>query len=193
MEITNNGFQCLSCKIKELKQQNERYRKALEFYADDENYESKNATDSDYINWARPRTTKDGAWNASDMPEFKETTTLSSTEINVLTNTFGDDVESTRQFTWQMPESFSEGCVKISVNSDMSGSVKFDAIRSLTHKETASVFKVTATELAKNTTYYYQAECGQEAYRMILPLFGHQIVSRKQRMGMTFFKKRSQK
>src|SRR5699024_4087220 len=49
MEITNNGFQCLSCKIKELKQQNERYRKALEFYADDENYESKNAMDSDYI------------------------------------------------------------------------------------------------------------------------------------------------
>ena len=119
-----------------------------------------NATDADYLRWAEPRTTKDGAWYASDMPEFKETTSLSSDRINVLTNTFGTNVESTRQFTWQMPESFLEGYVNISTNSDMSDSVKFDATRTLNHKETASVFRVNATGLLKNTTYYYQAVCG---------------------------------
>lgn len=120
-----------------------------------------NAADADYLHWAEPRTTKDGAWYASEMPEFKETTSLSSDTINVLTNTFGDNVESTRQFTWQMPESFLEGYVTISTKSDMSDSMKFDAARALNQKGAASVFKVNATGLAKNTTYYYQAVCGQ--------------------------------
>lgn len=119
-----------------------------------------NATDTDYLNWAGPRSTKDGAWYASDMPEFKETTSLSSDTINVLTNTFGSNVESTRQFTWQMPTSFTEGYVNISTKEDMSDSVKFDAVRTINQKGTASVFKAAATGLTKNTTYYYQAVCG---------------------------------
>lgn len=43
----------------------------------------------------------------------------------------------------------------------MSDSVKFDAVSSINHKGTASVFKATATGLTKNTTYYYQAVCGE--------------------------------
>ena len=120
-----------------------------------------NAKDEDYLQWAKPRTTKDGAWEASEMPEFKETSSLSNSNINVLTNTFGSNVESTRQFTWQMPVNFSKGYVNISKKNDMSDSVKFDATRALNHKETASVFKAEATGLVKNTTYYYQAVCGE--------------------------------
>ena len=120
-----------------------------------------NATDSDYLAWAGPRSTEDGAWEASPMPEFKETTSLSDSEINVLTNTFGSNVETTRQFTWQMPKDISEGYVKISTNEDMSGSVNFSADRALNNKETASVFKAEATGLVKNTKYYYQAVCGE--------------------------------
>lgn len=119
-----------------------------------------NAKDADYLNWAAPRTSKDGAWEASEMPEFKETTSLSSSEINVLTNTFGSSVESTRQFTWQMPATVSEGYVNVSTKEDMSDSLKFDATRTLNHKEVSSVFKVEATGLTKNTKYYYQAVCG---------------------------------
>lgn len=119
-----------------------------------------NATDADYLKWAGPRSTKDGAWNASEMPEFKETTTLSSEKINVLTNTFGSSVETTRQFTWQMPADVTEGYVNISTKDDMSDSVKFDAARTLNNKGTASVFKAAATGLTKSTTYYYQAVCG---------------------------------
>lgn len=119
-----------------------------------------NATDADYLQWARPRTTTDGAWYATPMPEFKETTSLSSSEINVLTNTFGNNVESTRKFTWQMPASFSEGYVNVSVNENMTNAKKFNATKALNHKESASVFRAEATELSKNTKYYYQAVCG---------------------------------
>lgn len=119
-----------------------------------------NATDADYLQWARPRTTADGAWYATPMPEFKETTSLSSSEINVLTNTFGNNVESTRKFTWQMPASFSEGYVNVSVNENMTNAKKFNATKALNHKESASVFRAEATELSKNTKYYYQAVCG---------------------------------
>lgn len=119
-----------------------------------------NAKDADYLNWARPRNTKDGAWEASEMPEFKETTTLSSSEINVLTNTFGSNVETTRKFTWQMPTSFSEGYINISTKEDMTNSVKFEATKSLNHKEASNVFKVEATGLVKNQKYYYQVVCG---------------------------------
>ncbi|MDY5498118.1 MAG: metallophosphoesterase, partial [Anaerobutyricum sp.] len=119
-----------------------------------------NATDEAYLKWAEPRTTRDGAWEASEMPEFQETTSLSDSEINVLTNTFGNNVESTRQFIWQMPESFSEGYVNVSTKEDMSNRLTFNATRTLNVKKTASVFKAEATGLAKNTKYYYQAVCG---------------------------------
>ena len=120
-----------------------------------------NATDKDYLEWARPRTKKDGAWEASEMPEFTETTSLSNNAINVLTNTFGNHVESTRQFKWQMPANVSEGYVNVSTKEDMSDSVKFLATRTLNHKGTASVFQAQATGLVKKTTYYYQAVCGE--------------------------------
>ena len=119
-----------------------------------------NATDTDYLEWAHPRKTTDGAWTASEMPEFKETTSLSETAINTLTNCIGTDSTHTRTFTWQMPVSVTAGQVKISKKEDMSSSVNVTATVHLNHKGTANVFNASATELTEGTTYYYQVECG---------------------------------
>src|SRR5690554_4019568 len=53
LELEKDGWkytaQSYYMKIQELREQNKRYREALEFYADEETYETKFATDTDEI------------------------------------------------------------------------------------------------------------------------------------------------
>ena len=124
-----------------------------------------NATDEAYIEWAAPRCTADGVWYASEKPLYTETTELSSTEINTLTNSIGEDASTTRTFTWQMPSSVTDGKVTVSVSEDLSNAIEVSAECNAQNnadytKETANVFRAYVNGLTSGTTYYYQVTSG---------------------------------
>ncbi|AVQ95434.1 hypothetical protein DRA42_03775 [Ethanoligenens harbinense] len=119
-----------------------------------------NTSDQNFLNWARPRCGADGAWSASEEPNPVETTTLSSTAINCLTNSFGSDPRTTHTFTWEMPASVTSGLVRISKSGDMSNAKTYAAAATSSDSGTANTFRVTATGLTAGTTYYYTAENG---------------------------------
>lgn len=117
-------------------------------------------SDMNYINWAKPRCGADGAWYASEEPAPTETTALSATDINCLTNCFGSDPRTTRTFTWEMPASVTSGLVRISQNSDLNDAKTYVAKVSSSDNGTANTFRVSASDLTAGTTYYYTAENG---------------------------------
>ena len=119
-----------------------------------------NSTDNNFIQWARPRSSADGAWYVSMQPPPVETTTLSASAPNCLTNTFGADPRISRIFTWEMPASITSGQVEISTNSDMSGASEIPAVSSSSDNRTAVTFRASAAGLSAGTTYYYRAENG---------------------------------
>jgi hypothetical protein len=119
-----------------------------------------NTTDSRFIEWARPRYSGDGAWYASSMPPAAESTVLSTSTANCLTNVFGADPKTTRLFTWEMPSAITAGQIRISTSNDLSGSTALTAAVTTADGGVANTFRVSATGLAAGTTYYYRAENG---------------------------------
>lgn len=119
-----------------------------------------NTSDQNFINWAKPRTGADSAWTYSPQPNPVETTTLSATAVNCLTNSFGSDPRTTRTFTWEMPASVAGGMVSISQSGDMHNAKTYPAAVSAGDGGTANTFRVTAAGLTPGTTYYYTAESG---------------------------------
>jgi hypothetical protein len=119
-----------------------------------------NTTDATYKVWARPRYSGDGVWSATPMPPAVESTVLSTTTPNCLTNAFGADPKTTRTFTWQMPSSAPTGAVEISTASDLSSPKTLGATVSIADAGVASTFRVSATGLSAGTTYYYRTDNG---------------------------------
>ena len=119
-----------------------------------------NTTDAGFIAWARPRNSGDGAWAASPMPPALETTVLSTTTVNCLTNTFGANSKTSRVFTWEMPSTFTTGGVEISTSSDVSKPTLFTSSVTAADAGIANTFRVSATGLSAGTTYYYRADNG---------------------------------
>lgn len=119
-----------------------------------------NTIDAGFIAWARPRNSGDGAWAASAMPPALETTVLSTTTANCLTNTFGASPKTSRMFTWEMPSTFTTGGVEISTSSDLSNPKLFASAVTTADAGIARTFRVSTTGLSAGTTYYYRADNG---------------------------------
>ena len=121
-----------------------------------------NTSDLGLLNWARPRTSADGPWSASKMPNPSETTTLSSTSINSLTNSFGTDPKTTRTFTWEMPAAITSGQVEISTDSSFpaANTKAYSATVTSSDEGKTNTFRVSISGLTPGTTYYYRAENG---------------------------------
>jgi hypothetical protein len=119
-----------------------------------------NTTDAGFIAWARPRTSGDGAWFASAMPPALETTVLSTSTANCLTNTFGADPKTSRSFTWEMPSTFTTGGVEISTSSDLSSATVLASAVTSADAGIANTFRASATGLSAGTRYYYRAHNG---------------------------------
>jgi hypothetical protein len=119
-----------------------------------------NTTDANLIAWARPRSSAYGPWSASSMPPMAETTVLSTTTANCVTNIFGADPKTSRLFTWEMPSAFTTGQIQIATTSTLSGATSLAATVTTADGGVASTFRVSATGLTAGTTYYYRAESG---------------------------------
>ena len=119
-----------------------------------------NTTDAGLIAWARPRYSGDGVWAASAMPPALETTVLSTTTANCLTNTFGTDAKTTRAFTWEMPSTLTTGQVELSKESDLSSPTLLASTVTTADGGVANTFRLSATSLSAGTTYYYRTDNG---------------------------------
>ena len=115
-----------------------------------------NANDMNYLDWARPRTLNDGKWQATDEPEYVETTQLSDTAINTLTTSIFDNAKTSRTFTWQMPLSITTGKVILGRDALLTDAQTINATMTTNQKATAHIFTAIATALKPGTTYYYQ-------------------------------------
>lgn len=112
-------------------------------------------TDIVFIEWAKPKNTEIGVWEATDKPAPSRTT-LYSDKPNTLTNTTGEDASTTRIFTWQMPSSFKTGYISIySDETAKSLVVQAEATVEKSANGMASVFRAYVSELKAGTTYYY--------------------------------------
>lgn len=118
------------------------------------------AKDSAYIAWAHPRNTSEGAWKSSDMPAYKETTSLYADSVNVITTSITTNPYQSRSFTWQMPLGVTQGSVTLSTSATLSSPTLITGVRSVNSMNTASIFRASTTNLAAGTTYYYQITSG---------------------------------
>lgn len=119
-------------------------------------------TDEAFQQWAAPKNSADGAWEASSNPAAKPQTSLSSDRPNTLTNMAGSDASTTRLFTWQMPTSF--GIAKLTVYSDEAltnvVAEKKQVIPEISDDYLVAKFKTEITGLEPGTKYYYQIKSG---------------------------------
>src|SRR5574344_2890986 len=118
------------------------------------------STDSSYIAWAHPRNSSEGAWYSSEMPKYKETTTLYSDSINVITTSIVTSPYNSRSFTWQMPLGVTQGNVIISTSSSLSEPIVITGTRSVNENGNASIFRASTTQLTAGTKYYYKITSG---------------------------------
>ncbi|MCL1872991.1 MAG: S-layer homology domain-containing protein [Clostridiales bacterium] len=134
--------------------------------------------DNPLIGWARPRCQADGVWapgNLQDpMPQPAVTTTLSKTEPNCLTNIAGNDSQTSRIITWQMPASITAGTVSYGTAADDLDSTVTAAITPNYEgdpelgTESPTVYtntmRATISGLTAGNTYYYQIGASSEIY-----------------------------